>query len=112
MKVYVPTLNSGNCVVVRDSNVIRVYDSTPSINTTINYTDYYYNSHYMQTKGSQSFSNYSTIPVCLSASDVTTDVYYRLDLDNILVCFFIIVIICFYFPFRIISRMFGRWLKL
>lgn len=43
--------------------------------------------------------------------DTTSNVYYRKDIDSILVIFFIVLLVAFYFPYRIISRMFGRWLK-
>ena len=111
MKVYVPQYNNGNCVSVYNNNTIRVYDSTPTQNSTINYKEYYINSSYLSHNGSSTFNNYTTLPTCVSSNDITTNVFYRLDIDKILVCTFILLIICFYFPYRIISRLFGRWLK-
>lgn len=111
MKIYVPSYNSSNCVVLQNNNTIRVYNTVPTQNSTVSYTDYYISSSYLSNIGTQTFNQYSTVPTCISSSNITTDFYYRLDLDKILVCFFIIVIICFYFPFRLFSRIFGRWLK-
>ena len=108
--LYVPR-NDCACVVVSSATSMRCYYTQPRQNTTVNYSDYYYNSHYLEQRGSQTFSQYATLPTCYSSNDLTTNVYYRNDLDSILICFFIIVLICFYFPYRLISRAFGRWLK-
>lgn len=110
-KVYVPEFNQGNCAYIYNTDIIRVYDSTPRQNTTISYKDYYIKSSYISNTGSTTFSTYSTLPTCISSSNITTNVFYRNDFDKILVITFILLIICFYFPYRIISRMFGRWLK-
>ena len=109
--VYVPEYNSNNCAYIYNSDVIRVYNSTPSHNTTISYKDYYIKSSYIYNEGSTTFSNYSTLPVCINSNRITTNVMYRNDIDSILVVFFILLLICFYFPYRLISRLFGRWLK-
>ena len=110
MLVYVPSDDCA-CVSITNGNYLRCYSSQPRQNSTINYTDYYFNSHYMEVNGSQTFSNYSTLPTCINSSNLTNNVMYRNDLDSILLCFFIILLICFYFPYRMISRLFGRWLK-
>ena len=112
MKIYLPSYSSTNCAYVSASDTIRVYERVPTTNSTVNYTDYFVNSHYLSRTGSTTFNQYSTIPVCLSSSDITNNVFYRNDIDSILVIFMILLIFCFYFPYRIISRMFGRWLKL
>lgn len=44
-------------------------------------------------------------------TNFTSDVFYRHDIDSILIIFLILILILFLFPFRIISRMFGRWFK-
>lgn len=109
MNIYLPR-SDYPCFVVQNSTTIRAYETIPRQNTTVNYTDYYYNSHYFSTNGTQTFSQYTTLPIC-NTSNLTTNVFYRNDIDQILVIFFIISIVCFYFPFRIISRAFGRWFK-
>ncbi len=110
-KLYVPTYDNESCVVVLDSNTIRVYDSQLSINTEIDFTDYFVNSHYMEKKGKQTFSSIEEVPTCLDHDVITDSFYNRNDLFDILAIFLIILIVCIYFPFRIFSRMFGRWLK-
>lgn len=108
--IYVPS-DAYSCVVIRDKDTIRTYLTAPQYNTTINYRDYYVNSHYMSVSGEQTFNNYSTLPSCIYSGEVTHDFYYRNDLSDILICFFIIVLVCFYFPFKLFSRFFGRWLQ-
>lgn len=113
MMIYVPQSNTYNkCYVVQSEGVIRGYANVPNYNTTINYRDYYIKSDYIFRDGLATFSNYSTLPTCLSNDVISNSYLYRTDLMNILVCFIIIVMFCFYFPFKIISRAFGRWLKL
>lgn len=110
--IYVPDLNNYDCFVVQNESTIRAYEDIPAPNTTINYRDFFINSSYIYKDGVQTFSNYSpNIPICLSKNVLTDNVYYRNDFDSILVIVFILLIICFYFPYRIISRLFGRWLK-
>lgn len=110
MTIYLPSTNF-SCFVTRDNgNTIRAYVQQPTLNNTVDYTDYYINSHYLYSTGTQTFNQYATLPTCMGAT-FTDNVYYRNDFDQILVIFFILLILCFYFPYRLISRMFGRWLK-
>lgn len=110
--IYVPNLEDYDCFVVNSSDTIRAYETTPTQGATVSFRDYYINSSYIYKDGTQNFSQYSSIPVCLVPNELTNDVFYRNDIDKILVIFFIILLICFYFPYKIISRLFGRWLKI
>lgn len=111
--IYVPyNQNYNSCFVVQNGDTIRAYSQQPTTNSTIGYRDYYINSNYIYKDGVQTFSQYTTLPTCLSNSEISNDFYYRNDIDKILVIFIILLIICFYFPYKIISRMFGRWFKL
>ena len=110
MAIYVPTINNGNCVVLQNSSTIRVYETRPTNNSTINYIDYYFTSDYYSNVGSQTFSNYTTLPTC--RTDVTTNFYYRYAFDKIMIIFIGILIILYFMAFKPISRLFGRWLKL
>lgn len=106
--IYVPDL-SYSCYVVINSDTIRAYSIkpyNPGYNQTINinYRDYYINSSYLYLDGVQSFNNYSTIPICLQPSKLTDDVYYRNDLDKILVIFLILCIFMFYIPLKLFMR--------
>lgn len=111
MKIYVPDYVVGNCAYVVDAERIRVYESTPERGYTINYRDYYINSHYLYNDGSTTFSNYSTLPTCLADADISTNYYYRNDLADILTSSFIIILFA-YFIIKKIVRAFlygGRY---
>ena len=110
-KVYVPNYTSSNCAYIYNSDIIRVYHTVPHNSQTVAYTDYYIKSSYISNTGSTTFNQYSTLPTCISSSNITTDYWYRNDFDKILVILLIILILCFYFPYRMITRIFGRWLK-
>lgn len=109
--IYVPGYTTGNCAYIYSSDIIRVYDSQPRQNTTINYRDYYIKSSYIFNEGTTTFGQYTNLPTCINSNRITTEVYYRNDFANIMIIFFILLLILFYFPYRMISRMFGRWLK-
>lgn len=109
--IYVPDLNYA-CYVVQSEGVIRAYEKTPKNNSDVNYRDYYLKSNYIYKDGSQSFGSYSTLPTCLSTDVLTNEYVYRNDFDSILICFFILLILLIYLPYRIISRFTGRWLKI
>lgn len=111
--IYVPNDNTYNkCYVVQSEGVIRAYDFIPNYNTSGGYRDYFIQSDYIYRDGVANFGSYSSIPTCLSNNIITNSFVYRTDLDKILLCFIILAIFCLYFPFKIISRCFGRWLKL
>lgn len=111
MKIYVPNLEDYKCVVVNSDTTLRAYEEIPTNNITINYTDYYFSSNYLYREGTQNFSQYSTLPVCLDSDNLTSNYIYRNDFPDILIMFFIISIFVVYIPYRIFSRFFGRWLK-
>ena len=98
MKIYVPDLTNYKCFVVRSEEVIRAYKQTPTNNSTIEYRDYYFNSNYLYQDGEQSFSQYTTLPVCLSKNDLTDNYAYRNDFDKILVITLILSIFIIYIP--------------
>ena len=103
--IYVPDLNYA-CYVVRDTNTIRAYETMPYHNTEVEYRDYYINSNYLYQDGTQSFSNYSTLPTCLD-NDVITDNYiYRNDLSDILIIFVIIVGFVYFFISKLVKALF------
>lgn len=107
--IYVPDLENYNCFVVRSEEVIRAYKQVPYNNSTIQYRDYYYNSNYLYQDGEQTFSQYTTLPVCLNNSNLTNEVYYRNDFDSILTIFLIMSIFCLLIPIKIILRLFRRF---
>lgn len=111
--IYVPSDSTFKlCPHVNSSSSIRVYDRQPQIGSYANYRDYYFYSSYLYNQGQQTWGNYSTLPNCIQDSQITHNVFYRNDIDKILIIFLIILIICFYFPYKIIARALGRWFKL
>lgn len=105
-KIYLPSnLFNKDCKVVYN-DYIRVFDSS----SYTSWTDVYFKSDYMLKKGSSNYGQ--TNVVCDNLNTYTDNVYYRYDMPNILIMFFIIIIICFWFPYRIFSRAFGRWLRI
>lgn len=111
MYVYVPNSFVNYKCVVPNANYIRLYETKPVLNSTVNYVDLYTSNHYYFVRGTQTFGNYSYSITCSNDYKLTDDYWYRTDLDSILICVFVIAIICIYFPARIFSRVFGRWLK-
>lgn len=109
MKIYVPEDNIYNkCYVIQNEEVIRGYEEIPQNNRTINYRDYYIKSDYIYRDGYQTFSQYTTLPICLSSDILTNDFWYRLDITNVLINVLIISIFGFYLPFKIFKSLFGR----
>lgn len=111
-KIYVPSYTNNSCVHIIDKDTIRVYESVPQNDNYSNYVDYFINSHYLSYEDSQFFDTNDSIPTCESISNITSEFYYRNDLLDILCCFIILSLFCIYMPYKIISRAFGRWLKL
>lgn len=107
--IYVPDKENYKCFVVRSEEVIRAYEDIPTNNSEVNYRDYYYNSNYLYNDGVQSFSQYTTLPTCLDNNNVTTDVYYRNDIDSILIVFTIIAIFGIWIPLKVFMRLFRRF---
>lgn len=107
--IYVPEKESYKCYVVQNENVIRAYKQVPNNNTNVDYRDYYINSDYIFKDGTQQFSQYTTLPVCLSEQNLTSSVYYRLDFDKILIIFTIMCIFCFLIPIKVFIRLFRRF---
>lgn len=103
--IYVPDYDTTNCAYIYNNNVIRVYDSVPMQGRTIDYTDYYFNSHYMHTSGTTTFSNYSTLPTCILDDDITTSFYYRNDISDILIVFTIIIAFCWFFISLLVKKL-------
>jgi len=106
--IYVPDLKNYKCYVVQNEQVIRGYKTKPTNNSNVDYRDYYINSSYIYKDGTQSFSQYATLPVCLSNNDITDSIYYRNDLDKILIIFMIFSIICIFIPLKIFSKLFKK----
>ncbi len=105
-KIYLPSQYLNKPCYVVNNDYIRVFETTNNSNNVV-YDIYFKNNYYVK----RSNSSYSYNTQCDNINTYTDSVYYRYDFDKILIIFIIILIFCFYFPYRIISRVFGRWLK-
>lgn len=113
--IYLPinSVNDFACYSVYDKDTIRAYRTMPTINGSSNYVDFYINSHYLQSEGTQTWGQWTNyLPTCISTSSITTDYYYRTDMPEILTMVIIIALCVIYLPYKIISRLFGRYLQL
>lgn len=112
-KLFLPeSVNNNQCAVVQSDGHIRIYDSRPNgTQQYVNYRDYYIRENYLMTSSSTTWSSYTSIN-CMDSTQFTTDFWYRPDIWQSLICFYIICIVAIYIPFKIISRIFGRWLKI
>lgn len=107
--IFVPSDNTFNkCYVVQSEGVIRGYDRVPSNNTNYNYRDYYINSNYIYRDGNGTWSQYSTLPICLDTNVLTNNFYYRNDFWSICIIFMTCFFFIFYLPFKLYKRFFGR----
>lgn len=114
-KLYLPIekVSDYKCYSVIDKDTIRAYVQQPQLDSSSQYVDFYINSHYLQKTGIQSFGNWnSSLPTCLNSNSITNEVYYRNDFDSILIIFLILFIFIIVLPYKIMSRAFGRWLKI
>lgn len=60
---------------------------------------------------SNRFSCSNNFTTSISYDNLTSDFWYRVDIDKSLTIFMILAIIIIFIPFKIIGRWFGRWLK-
>ena len=107
--LYVPNAENYECIVVQNAETIRAYKTVPNYNTSSEYTDFYVQSHYMSKDGVQDFSRYGDLPQCLSTENITSNVYYRNDMPDILLMFTIFCLFCFVLPLKIFVRLFRRY---
>lgn len=107
--IYVPNKEDYKCFVIQSSDVIRAYEEIPVNNSNITYRDYYFQANYLYRDGIQNFSQYASLPICISTDEITDIVYYRNDFDSILIIFILLVIIFFWFPIKLFTRIFKRW---
>lgn len=107
--IYVPRDTTFNkCYVIQSEGVIRGYDTIPRNNASYNYRDYYIRSDYIYRDGEGSWSSYTTLPSCISSSDITNDYWYRIDISNVLIMFLIINIFGIFIPIKIFSKLFRK----
>lgn len=102
--IYIPSEYINNCNVVHNGYIRSYLD-----NTYTSYVDIFPKQDYMVQAGTLSVPD---SPICDTLNAYSTDIWYRCDITLILINVLIIAIFGIYFPYRIFSRLFGRWLKL
>lgn len=108
-KIYVPNYSTSNCAYIYNSDVIRVYDSVPRNNSTVAYKDYYIKSSYIYNEGSTTFSNYTTLPVCINSNRITTQFYYRNDFPMIMITSLAIIMFLYFLISKVVRTAFLGW---
>lgn len=94
--IYVPEFTNNSCCYLYDSNTLRCYDSIPQNNITVNFKDYFVNSHYLSRSGSTQFGSYYTLNFdCIDNNLFTTSYFYRNDATDIMLLFMLIIIFIF-----------------
>lgn len=105
--IYVPDTGYA-CYTVLNGNVIRAYETTPEINTTLHYRDYYINSHYIYNDHYEIIDTVENLPVCIGNDKITNYYSYRNDITDILLCFFILLVIGYFITSSIVKALFRR----
>ena len=105
--IYLPVEDFSDyaCYSVYSSEVIRAYKSRPAYNSSSDYVNYYINSHYFTTEGTQSWTNYSTLPVCESTDRFTNNYAYRNDFSDILIIAIIIIGSIWFFISKLVKTL-------
>lgn len=109
--IYVPDENNSACYYLQSNTVLRAYDSVPRLNGSSSYTDYMLDNHYLYRRGTQTWSSYSTLPECLTSSDITTNYFYRTDITDICILALIFIGVNFFLISKMV-KVFFRGAKL
>ena len=110
-KIYVPVDNLSDyaCYVISSGDVIRAYETKPQSNSTVNYVDFYINSHYMQKPGTQTFNQYYNVPDCIDSANLTNVYSYRNDFADICIIAIILIGVVWFLVSKLIKTLFkGR----
>ena len=104
--IYMPDDSTYNkCYVVQSADVIRGYDRVPTNNESYNYRDYYINSSYIYKDGYSNWGSYTNLPVCLDSDVITDNIWYRQDIDKIVIVFGFIFFFIFFFTAKLFKRL-------
>lgn len=116
MKTYMPTnlinqnyryrISGDYYVVIKNTNCTTNYNTTYCDCVNVFPKLDYLESETYQCSYTSNSSNY------IAYTNFTDDFYYRIDIANVLLIFLILFLFIIRLPFRLISRVFGRWLKL
>lgn len=112
-KYYIPSdlLNSNYTYVLSPNDYITINTNTGCSGYGNTCTCYRLDYNHYYRSGAFNCST-STSSFHLNYSDLTSDYYYRNDFPSIVIMVFCLSIMLLYFPYKIFSRLFGRWLKI
>lgn len=123
-KIFIPkeskqVFDSYNCHFIKSNGEIISFNNNITCSNgfcDISTFKIYQKNHYLYqyediTLKEKDYQNMVSSCIYSNYDNFTSDVFYRFDIDSILVIFLILLIILFLFPYKIISRMFGRWFK-
>ena len=115
-KIYLPSnmINSNWSYEINADNYFVVHTNNNCYNNGYNtwYCDCYKVYPTMDYITSNAFACYQGNYASINYNDLTSDFWYRIDIDKCLVIFLIIFLFGILLPYKIISRLFGRWLKI
>lgn len=107
--IYVPDITNYVCFVVQSEGIIRAYETMPTNNSSVNYRDYYIRSNYIYKDGIQTFSQYTTLPICLDSANLTNAYAYRNDFADICIIALILIGVVWFLVTMLIKAVFkGR----
>ena len=110
--MYVPTsLYNSNYRYFIDNGNIIVYTNENCDVSSPTLCDCYLVDPHLDYVTTNSFECSGSYTYEVDYNQITDDVYKRNDLSDILIIFLILFIFIIMFPYRLLSRLFGRWLK-
>lgn len=94
--IYVPDIEHYECFTMHDG-YIRAYVGHGDLPAYVVYTDFFYNNNYYSRDGLEELIEQ---PNCIPSDHLTTDYYYRFDIDKILIITLILAFVIIYLPIK------------
>lgn len=108
--LYVPSdLPYNGCYYLKDNYTMRVYESLPTQNTSVNYVDVALDNHYIFHQGVEQFGLDAVIPSCIPTQEITDKYIYRLDYFEILACAMIFFVFFWFILSKCFKVVFRGW---
>lgn len=111
--IYVPEFNNNTCCYMYNNETLRCYKTKPMLNSTIEYRDWYVNSHYLYKDDSTTFGNYQyNINInCIDTKNLSDKYMYRNDLADILLIFVLFIGFVYFMVSKVLKCFFKGWFK-
>lgn len=103
-KIYLPAEYLNKPCYVINNGYIRAYETINARDNVV--YDIYVNQDYMVKQSTASYSDYT---VCDTSNTYTSNILYRVDFMNILVCIIILLFFSIGIPFKLLTRFFRRF---